>query len=262
MPMSTQQLLPRQITQIETAEPFAFDCHRGVGCFTTCCRELELALTPYDLLRIRKATGLHSRAILDRYVIIEQEPKDVFPRFYLTMVDDGNASCVFLGSAGCSIYPNRPGGCRTYPLGRATVRTERGLQEHFVLLREAHCLGFHELSINTVASYLESQGLDSYNHFNDRLTEIIQHDQIRKGMQLDERQRRLFILTLYDLDSFRDELLAGRFSMIDTGKLVQLQNDDEALLDYGLRWLKKELFGARHAEDRGVPHINRHEDSC
>ena len=101
---------------------FTFACHPGVPCFTDCCRMLELALTPYDVLRLRKATGLTSRELLENYIITEQDPGEPFPRFYLTMVDDGRASCVFVSPQGCTVYPHRPSACRAYPLGRAAVR--------------------------------------------------------------------------------------------------------------------------------------------
>lgn len=118
--------LPENIARIAPGEPFSFNCSPGIDCFTDCCRQLELALTPYDVLRLRYATNLTSSKLLDRYIIKEQEDTDVFPRFYLTMVDDGKASCVFVTPQGCSIYGHRPGACRTYPLGRATVRKKTG----------------------------------------------------------------------------------------------------------------------------------------
>ena len=78
--------LPRNIARIEPGEPFSYLCHRNVDCFTHCCRQLELALTPYDVLRLRQATSLDSAQLLDRYIIVEQDETDIFPRFYLTMV--------------------------------------------------------------------------------------------------------------------------------------------------------------------------------
>ena len=115
-------------------EPFAFDCHKGVGCFTHCCRQLDLALTPYDVLRLKNALSMHSAQFLDNYVIIEREDGEVFPRFYLTMVDDGNASCVFVTKDGCSLYPDRPGACRVYPMGRASMRRPDGsIEDQYVL---------------------------------------------------------------------------------------------------------------------------------
>jgi len=78
-----QPQLPKNVTRITAAESFSFACHPKVACFTDCCRQLELALTPYDILRLKRETDLDSSSFLEQYVIQEQEDEDVFPRFYL-----------------------------------------------------------------------------------------------------------------------------------------------------------------------------------
>jgi len=84
--------LPEYATRITLGTAFSFSCHKGVSCFTECCRLLDLALTPYDLLRLRKSTGMHSEKLLESYIIVEHNPDEPFPRFYLTMVDDGRGT--------------------------------------------------------------------------------------------------------------------------------------------------------------------------
>ena len=164
---------------------------------------LELALTPYDALRLRKATGLTSGQLLDSHIIIEQDPGEPFPRFYLTMVDDGRASCVFVTDQGCAVYKHRPSACRAYPLGRAVMRQETGaMEEHFVLMKEDHCLGFHEPISQNALMYSQDQELLTYNRFNDAVATILQHDSIRKGFIPSAKQIDLFILALYNIDSF------------------------------------------------------------
>ena len=229
------------VKRIDANEPFAFHCHRGVPCFTRCCHDLELGLTPYDVLRLRKATGLSSTEVLERFVIIEQNDDEPFPRLFLTMVDDGNASCVFLGPEGCSIYPHRPSSCRTYPLGRAITRRGDRFDEHFVLLQETHCQGFREPLLNTPKSFLHSQDLAVYHAFNDLLTGITQHDQIRQGMSLTVRQQHAYLLALYDLDTFRAKLSEGLVDCHSAPDAAVFE-DDEALLSYTLAWLSHELF--------------------
>ena len=92
--------LPDNFTRIGREESFRFACHPGIACFTECCRELDLALTPYDVLRLRKRLSMDSAAFMERYVIIEQNPDLILPQCYLTMVDDGSASCVFVSRPG------------------------------------------------------------------------------------------------------------------------------------------------------------------
>src|SRR5574340_1172214 len=101
--MTTEQI-PQPFEPIAADEPFAFSCHPGVPCFTECCRELDLALSPYDVLRLKKAVGLTSNQFLEQYVLVEWQEDQVLPTCYLTMVDDGRASCVFVNQHGCSVY--------------------------------------------------------------------------------------------------------------------------------------------------------------
>ncbi len=239
-----QEQLPKNVSRIEVNDPFQFSCHPAVSCFTDCCRQLELALTPYDVLRLKQEMQLDSNSFLDRYVIREQTAEDVFPRFYLTMVDDGEASCVFVAPNGCTVYQGRPGACRAYPMGRAAIRQhDNSMQEFFVLLRESHCNGFQEQVEQTAHKYCADQGLQDYNFYNDMVATLLQHQKIRSGMQLTREQTDYFVLALYDIDTFRKQL--------DLGNLPEQENyqtrkealkEDEQLLIFGIEWLQHTLF--------------------
>lgn len=235
---------PESVYRLKADEDYSFDCHPGVACFTECCRMLELALTPYDVLRLRRGTGLTSQQLHDQYIIEERGERDMFPKYYLTMIDDGRASCAFVGADGCQVYPHRPGACRAYPLGRAAVRTKSGeLQQHFVLLKESHCKGFAETRPQTPLLYSKEQGLAEYNLYNDALASLIQHDEIRQGrfMPSDE-QLRLFALALYNLDQFRDDITRGALPGLDCGSEI-LENDERLLL-FAIEWLKGMFFSS------------------
>lgn len=205
---------------------------------------LELAVTPYDVLRLKKATGLSSDKFLDTYIIQEQDPGEPFPRFYLTMIDDGRASCVFVKKDGCSVYAHRPAACRAYPVGRAVKRNPNTeITEHFVLVKEAHCLGFQEPVLQSVESYSQDQELTVYNKYNDALTEILQHDSIKKGFIPSKKQIDLFTLVLYNLDQFRSSLFSNKLTRTPLSEEQKhALQDDERLLLYAIQWLKKELF--------------------
>lgn len=237
--------LPEAVYRLNATQEFNFDCHPGVSCFTECCRMLELVLTPYDVLRLRRGTGLSSQELHDQYIIEERGEQDMFPKFYLTMVDDGRASCAFVGPEGCRIYAHRPGACRAYPLGRAAVRHKSGeLQQHFVLLQENHCKGFGESRAQTPLGYSEEQQLTEYNLYNDALASLIQHEQIRKGLFMPtDEQLRLYTLALYNLDLFRSSIENGQLAGADCPEEVLKQ--DEALLLFGIDWLKQQFFANR-----------------
>jgi uncharacterized protein len=235
--------LPKYAKKVEGDEVFTFLCHPNNTCFTHCCRQLELALTPYDILRLKNAAGLTSSAFLERYVLIEKEKNDPFPRLYLTMVDDGKASCVFVSERGCSFYKDRPGACRAYPIGRAAM-LRNTLEVFFILLKEKHCHGFGQGQIQTPTQYCQDQELFSYNRFNDAVAVILQHEKIRQGMLLSKGQINDFILSLYDLDTFRKMILTDQLphAPLDTDRKQKLEEDEPMLL-FAIDWLKNSLFG-------------------
>ena len=241
-------MMPEQFTQIAATQRFCFACHPGVACFTECCRELDLALTPYDVLRLKRNLGLSSSEFLSRYVIVEWDDQQIFPNCYLTMVDDGRASCVFVNTAGCTVYADRPGSCRAYPIGRgAAISSEGQLAESLILVQEPHCLGFAEEVSQTAADYLRDQELGPYNRFNDLLLELLQHPQVRNRTFRPSRQQLdQYMLALFDLDQFRRELSEGRITLtapLTPAQLKGLTGDDEELLLLAIRWLMQEFFG-------------------
>lgn len=223
--------LPEHVRRLKAGEKFRFSCHPEVVCFTGCCRQLDLALSPYDVLRLRKALDLSATAFLDRYALVEKHDADVFPQVFLAMVDDGQGSCPFVSSQGCSVYGDRPGACRTYPVGRGAWLDDTGRPaEMHVLLSEPHCLGFAAGPQLSVADWVADQELALYNEFNDLVMTVLQHRLVREGFRPDDRQQKRFFEMLYDLDGFRLETAA------------QNKLDDPDLLRAAVRQLCNELF--------------------
>lgn len=241
------QTLPEHCQGLSLEQAFTFACHPGVSCFTECCRELDLALSPFDVLRLKNSLNLTSGHFLEHYVLVERPEDLILPVCYLTMVDDGRASCVFVGPQGCAVYDNRPGSCRAYPLGRGMRRTDDGTSsESLVLLHEPHCLGFAEPSPQTARIYLLDQGLERYNLFNDALLPLYQHHRIRnKTFRPSRHQFDQYMLALYNLDQFRTELAHGHIAPrkpLSSRQLKGLAGDDEELLLLGIAWLLQEWF--------------------
>lgn len=238
--------LPDYVRQLDANESFTFSCHSGVQCFTDCCRQLDLTLTPYDVLRLKKALGLTSNEFMGKYGIVEQAPNDILPQVYLTMIDDGRASCPFVGESGCTVYKDRPGACRTYPLGRGARQDACGAQEEFyVLLTEDHCRGFSETTAQNIEQWLEHQGLREYNRYNDLVMTVLQHERIQNGFRPSPIQGKQYLSTLYNLDKFRAAILDPQSELTNlpqTAEKEKISTDDTALLEFAVRWIKNELF--------------------
>ncbi|HKJ01944.1 MAG TPA: hypothetical protein VJ997_05800, partial [Longimicrobiales bacterium] len=50
-------------------DPFNFACHPGVSCFNCCCHDVNVFLTPYDVMRLKNRLGIKSGEFLDRYTL-------------------------------------------------------------------------------------------------------------------------------------------------------------------------------------------------
>jgi len=233
--------------EIDPSVPFQFRCHPGVACFNRCCSALALMLTPYDVLRLRRALGgMDSETFLKCHARVDIMPDVGFPSLHLAMTRDPGDPCPFVTDAGCSVYADRPGACRTYPIGRATRLDEDGVKrEQFFRIEEPHCLGFQESGEWTTATWMDDQGLAPYNASNDRYMELL--DRSRARGPIGQRQATMVLLALYQLDTFQ-RFIAGThlFSRLDVSQADQaaILADEERCLDFGLDWVTLVLLGA------------------
>ena len=226
-------------------DSFKFACHPDVPCFNQCCADLKLVLTPYDVLRLKNRLGLKSDRFLDQYTVTLTEKDQRFPRIQLKMTDNPGKPCPFVTPQGCSVYEDRPGACRTYPLGRGSAS---GGRETYFLVKEDHCQGFKEDKSWTVSEWLSDQGLTVYNKANDRWMEII----TAKASLGEEAHRvkkiQMFFMVSYNLDRFREFVLGSRFlDMFEIPPQVRerIEIDDLSLLKLGFDWLDFALFGKK-----------------
>lgn len=103
-------------TRLEEEDTFRFRCHEQLECFNLCCRNLNLFLYPYDVMRLKKRLRISSDRFLDEMVDVVMRPESFFPEVLLRMADNDRKTCPFLTDAGCSVYPDRPDTCRTFPV--------------------------------------------------------------------------------------------------------------------------------------------------
>ncbi|MCK7513064.1 MAG: YkgJ family cysteine cluster protein [Desulfobacterales bacterium] len=158
---------------------FKFRCHKGIDCFTKCCNNIKILLTPYDIIRLKKRLGISSGEFLTDYTYVEVEDKTSHPFVFLKMKNDEDKKCPFVTTEGCTIYEDRPANCRYYPVGQASLKKldttidEVITQEFYFFVKEDHCHGFREDTDWTIASWRDDQGVDIYDDMNRGWKEIL-----------------------------------------------------------------------------------------
>ena len=101
---------------------FSFACHPGVSCFNRCCHEIDVILTPVDILKMKTELNMSSDKFLTQYTTMQKLKGTGIPLVKLQMRENSNGACIFLDQKkGCSIYHTRPLVCRSYPLGLASL---------------------------------------------------------------------------------------------------------------------------------------------
>ncbi len=237
-----------EITPISRNDSFCFACNPGVPCFNECCRDLTQLLTPYDVLRLKTFLEMTSGQFLATYTSQHVGPESGLPIISLKPGNQQELTCPFVTPEGCRVYECRPSSCRTYPLMRGVARSRATgeMTEQFAVLKEPHCRGFEQTHRQTVQQWMDEQGVVDCNAINDKMMQIISLKNTQMPGTLDIKSRHLFFTALYDLDSFRsqiisNDLLAGlKFdhALINAA----LEKDDLALLEIGMVWIRRVLF--------------------
>jgi hypothetical protein len=230
-------------------DTFRFACHPGVSCFNRCCRDVNIFLSPYDVLGIRKRLGMTSGEFIEKHILLPVQKDMRTPVVVLKMNDDEEKTCPFLTDEGCGVYSDRPWPCRMYPLGLAAQKDTadgwRGDRFYF-LLEESGCEGFSEPREWTVREWLDDQDVDAYDEWGEALKELTLHPYFEQGGTLPPEKMQMMFTACYDLDKFREfvfqSTLLERF-VVDEDFVEDMRRDDETLLRFGFLWLRFSLFG-------------------
>ena len=230
--------------QLTLKSRFKFKCHKGISCFTKCCSNIDIMLTPYDIVVMKKKLGLTSEEFLEKYTYTRADDKSAFPFVFLRMQDNEERTCHFVTPGGCSVYEERPANCRYYPIGQGTLKKKEDDrifdEEFFFFVKEDHCKGFEEEDEWSVASWREDQGVDRYDEQNRDWKSIVLMRNV-PGKELDDKKQAMVYMACYDMDAFRRFVFDSKF--FDTFEVSEaekksLRTDDLALMRFGFRFLK------------------------
>ncbi len=245
----SQKEFPEGMEPIGNRE-FQFECHPEVECFTFCCRDVDLTLYPYDVLRLKTALCIDSEQFVREHTYLVRGENPFFPTVKLKLADEKSKPCPFLTNDGCTVYDNRPSACRTYPLEMAVDRREKkGRREEFYFLTDHnYCLGHRESNKFTVKSWVRNQRLDDFNTMNALWAELetIFRKNPWKGEGAGGEKQQLAFMVCYNIDGFRrfaeQHKLLSQYR-IDKDFRKRIANEDSELQKFGFEWLKLILIG-------------------
>jgi Fe-S-cluster containining protein len=242
---------PVQPVELRLDSEFQFNCHKGIACFNECCKSIDITLTPYDIVRLKRRLGMSSKEFVARHTVPFEMDAHGLPGLKMA-TKPGAGECVFLTQEGCSVYQDRPAACRYYALGNMAVRKKDSsdVEDVYFVVKEPHCLGHQEPVKQTVGEYRKNQGIDKYDEMNREWRDIVLKKR-SSGPTVGKpssRSMQLFDMCSYDMDSFREFIQSEGFQAVfdlDADQQARLKSDEDALLSFAFRFLKQVLFGEK-----------------
>ncbi len=244
---------------LEEDSEISFRCYPGIACFNACCKQSDITLAPYDIIRLKKRLGLDSSEFLKTHTLPYEMDQHGMPGVKLRNVNDESPVCQFMTDAGCSVYEDRPTACRYYPLGLLSMKKkdEKSDEVHYALVEEDHCKGHCEDHKLTVGEYRREQGVVEYDDLNRDWHRIILKKR-SAGPAIGtppEMSFQLFFMASYDLDRFRRFVLSDSFRKtydLDAAFYDSVADDDIELLKFGYRLMMQVFFG-----EMSVPMVDK-----
>jgi len=228
-----------------------FECHPAVPCFTACCHNIKIILTPYDILILRQRLGIPGHEFITKYTQPTYLEKTDMPGVQIKLRED-TKGCPFVTPEGCTVYTDRPSACRYYPVGMADFH-EGGTNDaredkFFFIVKEPHCKGFEEAKEWTIREWRADQGVDVRDEMNKEwLRLIMRRKSFGYQASMSDAAKRMFFMASTDLDSFRKFVFNSSFLdtyEVDEKTLQEIKEDDVALMKFSFTYLANTLFGA------------------
>ena len=242
----SKQTNKRGLTVLAPEDNFSFACHAKLGCFTRCCRNITIFLSPYDIIRMKNALNITSEEFLKKYTLTVQGDLGL-PVVVLKMTDDKEKSCPFVTLTGCSLYGDRPWSCRIYPLQpESTQITEKAQKEYYSIMDIPFCLGLAENKTSTVADWKENQGIMIYHEMENFFKKIMMSPHLSEKKITNKEIQDMFYMACYDLDRFKRFVFESKFLKlfeVDPETEEKIKHDDVELYKFAMRWLEYGLLG-------------------
>ncbi len=248
---------PVEPISLDGASKIQFSCHTKVSCFNECCKQADLTLTPYDVLKLKDHLGMSSAEFLKKHTVPFEIEGQGLPGIKMRTTNEEPICLLMDPEKGCSVYDARPSACRYYPLGLMSMKPFKAseAEQNYFIVKEEHCQGHCEDNFLTVDEYRTQQGVKDYDEFNWPWYQLVLKKKSSgptigkpSSMSLD-----FFFMCSYDVDRFRKFVVSPNFRTVydlEDDFYNTLLEDDYALVNFGFRLLAQVLFG-----DKTVPLI-------
>lgn len=251
-PRPSSPIMP---VRLSLDDNFQFRCYPGIACFNECCRNIDILLTPYDVLRLARRLKLTTTEFLARHAELFEMDGQGMPGVKMKTKADSR-ECQFLTGQGCGVYEDRPAACRYYALGATAMRPKDShvVEDFFFVVKEPHCLGHNDPKTQTIREYRKDQGVEIYDEMNREWREIVLKKR-SSGPTVgrpSDRSFDLFFVASYDLDSFRAFVTSASFLdsyLVSAALLGQVRADDAGMMRFAFRFLKQALFGEKFLDE-------------
>jgi uncharacterized protein len=130
------------------SESFGYVCHRCLKC----CHHKGIGLNPYEIARLARNRDLTTGEFRASWTCTLDSGA-------LVLAQTESGACVFLGSEGCTVHPDRPLVCRLYPLAR---HTRSDSAEWFSHVEPHPETGGNYTGSGTIANFLATQDADPF----------------------------------------------------------------------------------------------------
>ena len=226
-----------------------FQCRKGIACWNACCSNIDISLTPYDILRLKRRFEIGSGEFLQKHTVPYEMEQGGIAGVKLRPVANGTA-CQFMTAEGCTVYEDRPTACRYYPVALLSMRRQDEYtdRDSYALVKEDHCLGHNEPRRIPIDDYRKEQGVVEYDKLARGWRQLILKKK-SSGPSIGKPSRRsleLFFMVCYDLDRFRSFVVSegfGELYDLNTKETIEILGDDTELMLFGFRFLKQVLYG-------------------
>lgn len=245
MPEKSNQKQRRGLTVLTPENHFRFKCHQGLHCFTHCCRDISIFLTPYDIVRMKNALHISSGDFLSEYAVTMIGDAGL-PVVMLKMQDDDEKSCPFVSTQGCTIYPDRPWSCRIYPLQpESTKITEKAEKEYYSIMDVPFCLGLEADRTLALTEWIEEQEIPIYQQMEAPFKKIVANELLHNKKITNKKIQEMYYMACYDLDRFRRFVLESTFMQrfeVEPQLAEKIKEDDVELYHLAMKWLEYGLL--------------------